>query len=814
MHDRQKMSMMMYYDFANPHITQDSIVLKVTKEGTVANELMTDVATVLGVAKNKVPSIVDMHIQKNVIAKKTSARSTFRQEVIAYTASLIHGIHDLTLEILRIHVEYERGYLNKATAGANNTASRASELFRLVKLPPDVKRATRANVQTAAGETAASKKHNLTALRMKLRGLNMAALKRMHMKNPADPVAALLNQRNQVAFKEFDSLTMRYERALDTIDEFERLTRSIDDAFEFIHPGVRVNGMTDPIPTEQKWRMITTALEVYRAEMAEITQALPTKLQKKAVEETVRVVAHGSGTAPSTPHTTGGKVGTKVANEQTVQRLTTTMATVQEDLAVGSVARAKSDALIAEYETTISNLRAGQAHMNQRLANVTNGARTELDALEKRLRRLQRKESGARYTIQMQHAEMTAYAKEIRQLKALVTTLRTDAGNDTLRFKAKLKRVTRSYTDQIKAVKAQLEKRKKRLRSMNRAAKTTNAQMVSYQRDIRALTLVAKQMGKQMRESTIRYKARISRLANESTTRVEAVKRRVQRVQRLLRQTQSALGTSQVAGRVKDGMITRYIQHIETLKRRLSKKQRVLNSTTENLGDIETSVRSLVKQLKQARAENRQLTAKVASDTAKVRRIRRTLASMTLASALVSSVPYFMKYDTRAVNVLVARSAVDQRQILPPPTTPPRLVGRLEARPRIAAKTNTAMVTVPSPSIGFTPYDLDETNSSHLLLLGFVAALALGVGTRLLKRIRYTPSHDEVWDESFPLQYAYQNNEARGRYTPDKEPPNQRKRPQLSRTSSMTTANLSYVSEDGRGWGKGHGRYGLRPKRG
>ncbi len=834
--DASSVTRFSYYDFAKPVVTDAGITLKLTPEGTAANGLVRDVASLLGMNAARVPVMTDLVFTTASIANRASSRTTFHAKLEAYTASLLDDVYSVTIEMLNIHTTYEATYTNTKNKASNGLITTwAAGLFKLVKCHPDIARHLRPAARAVVSTTLNPKSHNLNGLRMKLRGLNMVAVKRLATHDTGDAVATRLNERNTVALKRFDLLVTKYDAALATHDEYTRLRTSIDDAYDFINPAIRMGtaNMNRNLTLAEKQKCITMALETYKAELAEITGSLPTPLRRACVQDTITSIA--SPATPATPAT--GRTTPTVAapkrppTDTAIDRAAASIETLQREMTVDSASFAKTDTVVREYETTIRNMRTdlakAQAARNQTTAMYTTklaAAQARIGKLAARVKSVRDSDARSRADVHSTRAQLAVNKKERTDLARLVKKVKLESQTTEAAYKAKLKRVTRDKQAQLDALKSRLEKKKRRVRDMEVSLQTSSGRVRDRNSKVRASRLEAQRLERMVKDlratirtHTIQTKASIAVHRKRSAATVRGMEQRLRRLKTTL--------TSAVAdGRTKDRVIAAHVKSLDMLTAKLAQSRRTVKKTATALVDVESSIRVLSEDLQSMTRERNRLERRIRSTTRKLRTARLALASLAFASSLVATIPFFMRVDTHASTQLIqvsspipptsrTASRAEIRAVDVPSdlgTTRPR---RLEGPAALNVRGNTTLVAQRGIPIGFTPFPVQsmETDPSNLILLGFLAALVLGIGTNFIKRIRTPRGGIEVWNESIVPGYDRVETGIPGRYTSTPTSTPTANPPQYSVVT--TSMNTGYESNNGRGWGKGHGRYGLRPSR-
>ena len=811
--DASSVTRFSYYDFAKPVVTDAGITLKLTPEGTAANGLVRDVASLLGMNASRVPIMTDLVFTTASIANRASSRTTFHAKLEAYTASLLDDVYDVTIEMLNIHAAYEAAYTNTKNKAPNGViTSWAAGLFKLVKCHPDIAKRLRPAARSVVSTTLNPKSHNLNGLRMKLRGLNMVAVKRLATHDMGDAVATRLNERNVAALKRFDLLVTQYDAALATRDEYTRLRTSIDDAYDFINPAIRLGttNVNRNLTLAEKQKCITMALETYKAELAEITGSLPAPLRRACVQDTITSIA--SPTTPATDRTTVA-APKRPPTDTAIDRAAASIETLQREMTVDSASFVKTDTVVREYETTIRNMRTdlakAQAARNQTTAMYTTklaAAQARIGKLATLVKSVRDSDARSRADAHSARAQLAVNQKERADLARLVKKMKLESQTTEAAYKAKLKRVTRDKQAQLDALKSRLEKKKRRVRDRNAEARVSRL-------EVQRLERMVKDLRAKIRTHAIQTKASITVHRKRAAIEVRGVEQRRRRLETTLKSVVRD-------GRAKDIVIAKHVKSLDMLTAKLAQSRRTVKNSATALVGVESSIRVLSENLQSMTRERNRLERRIRSTTRKLRTSRLALASLAFASSLVATIPFFMRVDTRASTQLIqvsspipptsrTASRAEIRVVDVPSdlgTTRPR---RLEGPAALNVRGNTALVAHRGVPIGFTPFPVQSVNSdpSNLILLGFLAALVLGIGTNFIKRLRTPRGGIEVWNESVVPGYDRAEAEIPGRYD-GKRIANQ---PQHS--VPTTSMNLGYESNNGRGWGKGHGRYGLRPSR-
>ena len=816
--DASSVTRFSYYDFSKPVVTDAGITLTLTPEGTAANGLVRDVAALLGMNASRVPVMTDLVFTTASITNRASSRTRFHEKLEAYTARLLDDVYDVTIEMLNIHAAYEAAYTNTKNKASNGViTSWAAGLFKLVKCHPDISKRLRPAARAVVSTTLNPKSHNLNALRMKLRGLNMVAVKRLATHNTGDAVATRLNERNVAALKRFDLLVTQYDAALATRDEYTRLRTSIDDAYDFINPAIRMGtaNMNRNLTLAEKQKCIAMALETYKAELAEITGSLPAPLRKACIQDTITSIASPTTPASGSSTVTAPK---RLPKDTAIDRAATSIETLQREMTVDSASFVKTDAVVREYENTLNRLRTdlakAKAARNQNTAMYTTklaAAQAQIGKLATRVAKVRDSDTRSRADAHSARAQSAVNQKERADLARLVKKMKLESQAAEATYKSKLKRVTRDKQTQLDALKSRLEKKKRRVRGMEVSRKTARGKLNASRLEVQGLERMVKGLRASIRSQAIQTKASIAVHRKRAAIKVRGVKVRVQRLE-------TALKSAVSEGRAKEIVIAKHVKSLETLTAKFAHSRRTVKTTATALVDVESSIRLLTKNLQSMTRERTRLERRIRSTARKLHTARLALASLAFASSLVANIPFFTRVDTNASTHLIQGSSPIQpasRAAIRAVDVPSDLG---TARPLRLAETaarnvrgNTALVAQRGVPIGFTSFPIQSVYSdpSNLILLGFLAALVLGIGTKFIKRLRMPRHGLEVWDESISPGYNRADAELPGRYTPAST----RTRNQPQHSVATTSTNLGYESNNGRGWGKGHGRYGLRPSR-
>ena len=822
--DASSVTRFSYYDFSKPVVTDAGVTLTLTPEGTAANGLVRDVAALLGMNASRVPVMKDMVFTTASITNRASSRTRFHEKLEAYTATLLDDVYDVTIEMLNIHAAYETTYTNTKNKASNGViTSWAAGLFKLVKCHPDIAKRLRPAARAVVSTTLNPKSHNLNALRMKLRGLNMVVIKRLAAHGTGDAVAGRLNERNVAALKRFDLLVTQYDAALATRDEYTRLRTSIDDAYDFINPAIRLGtaNMNRNLTLAEKQKCIAMALETYKADLAEITGSLPAPLRRACIQDTITTIA--SPTTPATPASGSSTVTApkRLPKDTTIDRAATSIETLQREMTVDSASFVKTDAVVCEYENTLNRLRTdlakAKAARNQNTAMYTTklaAAQAQIGKLAARVAKVRDSDARSRADAHSARAQSAVNQKERADLARLVKKMKLESQAAESAYKAKLKRATRDKQTQLDALKSRLEKKKRRVRGMSLSLQTARGKLNASRLEVQGLERMVKELRSTIRSQAIQTKASIAIHRKRAAIKVRGVKQR-------LRRLETALKSAVSEGRVKEIVIAKHAKSLETLTAKLTQSRRTVKTTATALVDVESSIRLLTKNLQSMTRERTRLERRMISTARKLHTARLALASLAFASSLVAAIPFFTRVDTRASTQLVSyppspTTLVANRADATSAVDVPSGLGtarplRLAETANMRTRGNTALVAQRGVPVGFTPFPIQSVDSdpSNLILLGFLAALVLGIGTKFIKRLR-TPRHGlEVWDESNVPGYNRADAEMPGRYD-GKRTTRTAIQPQYSVT---TSTNLGYESNNGRGWGKGHGRYGLRPSR-
>jgi hypothetical protein len=328
---------------------------------------------------------------------------------------------------------------------------------------------------------------------------------------------------------------------------------------------------------------------------------------------------------------------------------------------------------------------------------------------------------------------------------------------------------------------------------------TPNAASAPTQKKIERTTAAVKQIEETMRvdTDTIRKNDRVILEYQKTVTEMQNTIKRLE-----------AAGTRATASQRQ-----RNAAMIRRLQTKLKRVTKTTKTVLKSASDIERKVERLIKNKRRLQAENSAIYERLRKAENKVTLLRRLLASSALASVLVATVPFFMRYNTRAVNAMMRATKQGGPAAVP-------IAGRTRgsrnagvrtytALPSKPSKTpvysqyrgNTGLVPVKSTPIGFTPYNMTARgrDPTDLIVPGFMAAVALGVGTKLLKKLRSSYARREQWNETVPntASVAPPRKSSPGTLTPAEI-----KRYQ-NEVRRMATMNVP------RGWGAGEGRYGL-----
>lgn len=378
-------STFMYYDYSAAKTNPDgSVLLPVSQEGAIMNGIVQGVADVLGISTGVVPLVRPITVTKADSNMRGTSRKTFRDDVYKHTAKIIAEIHDMTVEILKIHGEYEIRVWSAQQVTKSVLDAWTREIFRFVTVSDDVSAYVPPHIRSILTTAPNPSRHGLDMLRLNLFNLNSSDVGKRSRQNPKDASLRDLVSRNTIAFKKLEMLIALYEKMIEKLPTFSSMLSSIHDTFAYINPGVRTNLLNgkNNLPIEERQAIVHAIMEIYRTDIDGIVEFLPPVVQKKALSETIATIGSMSGNGPTTPNSA------RLPSQKKIERAAATINEIEDDARVNAKAIEKNDKTIRVSVKKIVDLQT----LNVKKPNVLDLER-QIERLIQEKRRLESENS-------------------------------------------------------------------------------------------------------------------------------------------------------------------------------------------------------------------------------------------------------------------------------------------------------------------------------------------------------------------------------------------------------------------------------------